>query len=387
MIGKSRLVPAAALVVAGWLMQAQASEPDLVTWVTGQTAVHPADTVTFAVGYANVGHDAAVTPYLDVAIPSGLPAPIDQLTQQQLDELEASAVGTDTLGNTPLLFLDSSGCEHLFFQLQGPSPPEPIQGLVPSGAGSFTFDLAVPMEPPPIGHLTISEPARLAGELVPALSDHRLYFDHGPTRRYGRGLNCDAVAAGCSEVEDCFGPRLSLVPAFSSELEAVDDGGASGDPTLGCGPLIGFTAGRIAVMRRGGCPFLDKAEVAQAAGAAAAIVVNDGQCAGLGPNSPDCVINLDGGDDAGEIDIPVVMLSAADGEEILSELGAGGTVRATLGATPGGDFELSSFGFLVDPQEIDPDPGNNGSAIRVVVGIFADGLETGDTTDWSGTVQ
>lgn len=375
------------MAVAGCLTQVGASEPDLATSVEGQAVVHSGDVVTFAVRYACLGPDAAVTPYLDLAIPSGVPAPIDQLTQQQLDDLENSAVGTDTLGNTPLLFLDGSGCEHLFFQLQGPSPPGPIQGLAPSAVGSFTFDLAVPMEPPPIGHLTITEPGWLAGELVPALSNHRLYFDDGPTRRYGRGRNCDTFASGCSQLEDCFGPRLSLLPPFSSELEVVDDGGAAGDPTLGCGALIGFSAGRIAVMRRGACSFFDKALSAQAAGAAAAIVVNDGQCAGLGPDSPDCVIDMDGGGDAGEIDIPIVMLSASDGEPILAELAAGVVVRATLGALPGGDFELGSFIFLVDPLEIDPNPANNGGALLVAVGIFADGLETGDTTDWSGTVQ
>lgn len=368
-------------------MRAQASEPDLVTSVEGQSVVHPGDTVTYAVGYANAGADAAVTPYVNLSIPSGLPAPIDQLTQQQIDELQASAVGTDTLGNTPLLFLDGAGCEHLFFQLQGPSPPGPIQGLVPSAAGSFTFDLVIPMEPPPIGHLEFTEPAWLAGELVPALSNHRLYFDDGPTRRYGRGLNCDSADAGCSEVENCFGPRLSFTPALETELEVVDDGGASGDPSLGCAPLVGFSAGRIAVTRRGACTFYDKASIAQAAGAAAIIVVNNGECAGLGPDSDDCVIDMDGGADAGEVDIPVVMLSLADGGEILAELGAGGTVRATLGATPGAAFELSSYGFLVDLQEIDPDLGNNGDAIRVRFGIFADGLESGDTADWSAAVH
>jgi hypothetical protein len=377
---------AATIVAAGWLAQAGASAPDLATSVEGQAVVHPGDVVTFEVRYACLGPDAAMTPYLNLSIPSGLPAPIDQLTQQQLDDLAASAAGTDTLGNTPLLFLDSAGCEHLFFQLQGPVPPEPVQGLDPGGAGAFSFGLAVPMDPPPIGRMTITEPTWLAGELVPALSNHRLYFDDGPTRRYGRGLNCDAAAGGCSQIEDCFGKRLSLMPAVSADLVTVNDGGAAGDPALGCGPLVGFPAGMIAVVRRGSCSFFDKASTAQAAGAAAAVVVNNGQCSGLGPDSPDCVIDMDGGAHAGEIDIPVLMLSAADGEPILGELAAGVVVRATLGASPGGSFELASFIFLVDPMEIDPDPTDNGAALLVTIGLFADGLESGDTGEWSAAV-
>jgi hypothetical protein len=384
---RSVLIGAAVAAAVGPAVTAAASEPDLATSVEGQDVVHPGDVVTFAVHYANEGSDAAVTPYANLSIPSGVPARIDQLTQQQLADLQASAAGTDTLGNTPLLFLDAAGCEHLFFQLQGPSPPGPVQGLDPGAEGSFRFDLAIPAELASIAGMTITEPPTLAGSLVPALTNHRLYYDDGATRRYGRGLNCDSSAAGCSQVDDCFGQRLSFMPPLTAELQVVDDGGGAGDPALGCDPLVGFAAGRIAVMRRGECSFFDKASRAQEAGAAAALIVNNGQCAGLGPDSPDCIIDMDGGDDAGEIDIPIIMLSAADGERIVDELGAGGTVSATLGARPGAAFELSAFGFLVDPEEVDPNPANNGFAKRVPTGIFADGLETGDATDWSAVVR
>jgi hypothetical protein len=221
---------------------------------------------------------------------------------------------------------------------------------------------------------------------VPALTNHRRYYGGGAARRYGRGLNCDQGSGGCSQLDDCFGARLSLLPELSAELAAVDDGGVAGDPTLGCGALVGFPVGRIAVMRRGVCTFFDKAANAQDAGASAALIVNDGQCAGLGPDSSDCVIDMDGGAAAGEVDIPVVMVSAADGEAILTEIDGGGTVRATIGTPSKGTFELAAFAFSTDPGEIDQDPTNNGAWRRIEVGLFADGLESGSTSDWTSAV-
>jgi hypothetical protein len=128
-----------------------------------------------------------------------------------------------------VLFLDSAGCEHLFFQRQGPIPPGSIQRLEPSSsiAGSFSFDLAVPLETK-IGHVTITEPASLAGDLVPALTRNRRLDDRGPTRRYGRGLNGNAMFGGCTQMDDCFGARLSLIRPFSSELAVAIDGGGGG---------------------------------------------------------------------------------------------------------------------------------------------------------------
>ena len=42
------------------------------------------------------------------------------------------------------------------------------------------------------------------------------------------------------------------------------------------------------------CQFVDKARYAEEVRATALVVVNDGRCAGLGPDSDDCVINMDG---------------------------------------------------------------------------------------------
>jgi hypothetical protein len=238
------------------------------------------------------------------------------------------------------------------------------------------------MEVPKLARLAITEPSSLAAEYAPGFSNTQLYNNAGQTRRYGMGGNCGQFASGCSILEDCFGPRVSLTELFEAELELVNDGGVAGDPSLGCGKATAFAPGRIAVVRRGVCQFVDKAIFAQEVRASALLVVNDGRCAGLGPDSDDCVINMDGTLVAGEVDIPVVLLSFNDGEAIIAELEAGGTVRAAIGAMLRESFELTSTSFHTDPADSDPDPTNNDLVLPVRVGLFADGFESGDLSEW-----
>jgi hypothetical protein len=117
------------------------------------------------------------------------------------------------------------------------------------------------------------------------------------------------LAAGAA-----FGPAPS-VAGISGPVALVNDGSAN--PTQGCGPLIGFPAGAIAVVDRGTCTFVVKAQNAQAAGAVAVIVVN---------NSPDAPATM-GGDDP-TITIPAVMVSLADGATIKAGLPATGRVHS-----------------------------------------------------------
>jgi len=372
----------AATVVVVWTWPAWASESDLSATVGDAPHVSAGELATFTIRYGNAGPDEAQTAYVNVAIPAGLPVPLDQLTSEQLDALLNSAVGTDTLGNSPLLFIDDSSCEGLFLQLQGPVQPGPVRGLTPGAEGAFTLDLPIPMEPPTFGKMVIIEPAHLAREYFPALTRHRMYIPDGAPR-YAPGLNCNDFVGGCGELGDCFGPRLSLMAPLTADLEIADDGSEVGDPTLACDPLIGFSAGRIALVRRGECPYFDKTENAQSAGASGVVVVNDGRCTGLGPDSPSCVVPMPGGDDAGVIDIPVIMLSTTDGEELIAAIEGGESVTVTMGAMPGGSFELSTFIFTTDSQEVDPIPENNGHSLAVMTAFFADGFESGDLSGWS----
>lgn len=98
---------------------------------------------------------------------------------------------------------------------------------------------------------------------------------------------------------------------------------SSANPTEGCGTFGADATGRIAIIRRGSCPFVDKVRNAQDAGAIGAIVLN---------NVDGTPIPL-GGTDA-TITIPAVMISKADGDIIEAAL-LSGTVNGSLNPATG----------------------------------------------------
>ena len=100
---------------------------------------------------------------------------------------------------------------------------------------------------------------------------------------------------------------------FDGDIVLVNDGSAN--PTEGCNPLIGFPADAIALVDRGTCPFVQKVNNAQDAGAGAVIVAN---------NVPGAPIQMSGTDP--NIVIPSVMVSLDDGNTIKTGLPATGTV-------------------------------------------------------------
>ena len=114
-----------------------------------------------------------------------------------------------------------------------------------------------------------------------------------------------------------------LNPPVTADLVLADDGVTPTED--GCTALNNSAAisGKIAVIRRGSCPFVDKVNNAQDAGAIAVIIVN---------NVPGIPINQ-GGDDAG-ITIPTVMISKDDGARVTDAL-TGGSVNVTLSSTRG----------------------------------------------------
>jgi len=96
-----------------------------------------------------------------------------------------------------------------------------------------------------------------------------------------------------------FGATITSV--ITADFEIVNDG--SGAPTEGCSVLTNDLTGKIALVRRGNCPFVDKVKNAQDAGAIGAIVMN---------NNPGEPIAM-GGDDP-TITIPAVMITQAAGD-------------------------------------------------------------------------
>jgi hypothetical protein len=123
----------------------------------------------------------------------------------------------------------------------------------------------------------------------------------------------DGPAAGSYEaVGASFGPSLD-VTGTTGTVELADDG--SGDPTEACDPLVGFTAGNIALIDRGSCAFTQKVSNAQAAGAVAVVVAN---------NTGSAPFAMGGSDSS--ITIPSAMISRDDGDTIKSGLPATGTL-------------------------------------------------------------
>ena len=119
------------------------------------------------------------------------------------------------------------------------------------------------------------------------------------------------IAGGAS-----FGAPLDDT-GIGGELELVNDGSAS--PSTGCNQLIGFTAGKVAVIDRGGCEFGIKVLNAENAGAIAAIVVN---------NQGDGLTTMGPGANGGSVTISSLFLGQSHGELIKGELQ--NTVNATL---------------------------------------------------------
>ena len=107
------------------------------------------------------------------------------------------------------------------------------------------------------------------------------------------------------------GPGLPA-SGLPGSFALVNDGSAA--PTLGCGSLVGFPAGSIAVVDRGTCPFVHKTQNAQAAGAIAVVVVNNVPGAPISPAT------------APDITIPSIMVSLDDGTLIKGSLPATGTL-------------------------------------------------------------
>jgi hypothetical protein len=115
-----------------------------------------------------------------------------------------------------------------------------------------------------------------------------------------------------------FGPSVQEQSA-SGPVVLVDDG--NGTPSDGCSSATNGTelAGAIALVDRGSCTFVSKAENAQAAGAVGVIIVNN--VPGDGP------VQM-GGVDPGTLTVPTISISFEQGETIKNALSEG--VDATI---------------------------------------------------------
>ncbi|MFQ6172925.1 M28 family peptidase [Oryzobacter sp. R7] len=184
-------------------------------------------------------------------------------------------------------------------------------------------------------------------QLSPVTGD----YPTGPFTGTGYG----EVTAGVTAVD------INLVPprASTSGCEAAD--------------FAGFPAGNIALIQRGTCPFADKAINAEAAGASAVVIFNQG-------NSPDregLIIGTLGGNDI--VDIPVVGGSFANGVA-LSQPGSTAYVKVpqpesrpqknVLAELPGeNDDNVVMAGAHLDSVPAGPGINDNGSGSAALLEI------------------
>jgi hypothetical protein len=143
-----------------------------------------------------------------------------------------------------------------------------------------------------------------------------------------------------------FGAALTLA-GVTGDVALADDA-AGTDPNDACEPLVNAAAlaGKVALIHRGTCTFVAKAQAAQAAGAIALLISNN--AAGLPP--------MGGVDPA--ITIPCIGITQADGAAIEANLGGG--VNVTVGLHP---TLLAGADDSGRPLMYTPNPFQSGSSV------------------------
>lgn len=147
----------------------------------------------------------------------------------------------------------------------------------------------------------------------------QMYLWSGSTAQYLLTINNPTEISGQFIAKEAsFGPGVPTSP-LTSNFVLVDDG--TGSPNQGCATLINSTAiaGKIALVYRGTCSFVQKVQNAQNAGALGVIVVNNvaGAPTTMGGTST-------------SIAIPSIMISNVDGALIIPQLtnGVNGTIQS-----------------------------------------------------------
>jgi Zn-dependent M28 family amino/carboxypeptidase len=161
----------------------------------------------------------------------------------------------------------------------------------------------------------------------------------------------------------------------TAELTAVDllvPSPAANASTSGCEAtdFAGFTAGNIALMQRGTCPFRQKAENARTAGAAASIIFNEG--------NPGRTTVISGTLNPPPFDQPVVGTSFAVGDELRNGVLNGPTGVIARGRTDTVAEERTTRNVIAETPGGDPD--------RVVVaGAHLDSVSRGPGINDNGS--
>ena len=131
-----------------------------------------------------------------------------------------------------------------------------------------------------------------------------------------------SISGNYNVVPASFGPDVTI--PITADIVLVDD--TIGTKSDACQPIINGSSlyGKIALIDRGGCTFVDKVLAAQGQGAIAVIIIN---------NAPG-VISMGGGGNQAAVIIPAQMISQSDGQLIKDALNNNDTVNATLNLPP-----------------------------------------------------
>ncbi len=172
-----------------------------------------------------------------------------------------------------------------------------------------------------------------------------------------------------------FGAAITPGSSLNGLLTLVDDGGAN--PSQGCGALVGFPAGNIAVVDRGSCEFGVKGLNAQNAGAIGVVVVNN-----VAGNS---TIAMGGGAVGGLVTIKAGMIGNDDGNLIKTELG--GIVDGAIVGLSGDPDRDSDFDAGVIAHEYGHGISNRLTGGRLNVSCLGNAEQMGEGwSDWQGLV-
>ena len=170
-----------------------------------------------------------------------------------------------------------------------------------------------------------------------------------------------------------FGPPIPSSPLTADLVLYADN---TSNPSEACQTAVNSAAlnGKIAVIRRGDCSFTVKVQNAENAGAIAVIVIN---------NVGGGTISM-GGTDPG-IGIPSVMISMADGADLIAEIQNGSVVNATLQMTASNVPLDGDFDNVIIAHEY-----GHGISIRLTGGASESGCLSNDEqmgegwSDWFG---
>ncbi len=148
------------------------------------------------------------------------------------------------------------------------------------------------------------------------------------------------------------------------------------DPRIACSPLINSAsvAGKVVLIERGTCEFVEKARYAEQAGAAAVIIYDNVSGAYFKPETS-----------GGTVNIPVGFVPRRIGQNLVASIGTGQTISVSVGPPPSKDVGYENLASFSSQGPVNPDG-------RVKPDIVAPGIVSSaaagtacSTTYFSGT--